>query len=102
MVTTKLRNHAGVDWPPRAASVAGAHLSGPTPGPNTHAGFLLMEVCRLTQQDPWIDLRFTLHGQTDQLRLYVTDISLRKPVARFLGNHKYKTIMELGNMDVDF
>jgi hypothetical protein len=34
--------------------------------------------------------------------LYVTDISLRKPVARFLGNHKYKTIMELGNMDVDF
>jgi hypothetical protein len=101
-VGTKLRDRVGVVvWPPHLARVRTA-ASDPAPGPEDFADAKLREVCPLVPGVTSIDLWVVYHGKFEVLLAVDVLDARREPVARFLDNHKGKTITELGNLDVNF
>jgi hypothetical protein len=101
-VTTKLRERAGVLWPPHAPRVR-TSKSDSTPGPWNFAGAKLLGVYRLSHGATSVDIQVTPRSGPDVLlAVDVLDPDLREPLARFLKKHKGRTLAELGNLDVDF
>lgn len=101
-MATKLRERAGVVWPPHAPGVR-TNKSDPTPGLRDLPDAKLLGVYRLSHGATSVEIQVAPPGGPDVLLVVdILDANLRQPLARFLQNHKGKTIMGLGNLDVDF
>jgi len=101
-VARELRERADVVWPPHAQKVRTSRLD-PTPGPEDFKDAKLWKVCPLIPGRSSIDL-WVVHRDKYEVLLAVDvlDAHLRGPVAHLLEKHRGKTIMELGNLEVDF
>ena len=101
-MTTKLRERAGVLWPPHAPRVR-TSKSDSTPGPWDFADAKLLGVYRLSHGAISVDIHVAPRSGPDVLlALDVLDPDLLEPLARFLREHKGRTLAELGNLKVDF